>query len=49
MISYKSFREQNEHEKIKIKIKKLLTNMKQCDILNELSHMTTTNKKNLDN
>ena len=45
MISYKSFREQNEHEKIK----KLLTNMKQCDILNELSHMTTTNKKNLDN
>ena len=47
MISYKSFREQNEHEKIKIK--KLLTNMKQCDILNELSHMTTTNKKNLDN
>ena len=47
MISYKSFREQNEHEKIKIK--KLLTNMKQCDILNELSHMTITNKKNLDN
>ena len=47
MISYKSFREQNEHEKIKIK--KLLTNMKQCDILNELSHMTTTYKKNLDN
>ena len=47
MISNKSFREQNEHEKIKIK--KLLTNMKQCDILNELSHMTTTNKKNLDN
>ena len=47
MISYKSFREQNEHEKIKIK--KLLTNMKQCDILNELSHMTATNKKNLDN
>ena len=47
MISYKSFREQNEHGKIKIK--KLLTNMKQCDILNELSHMTTTNKKNLDN
>ena len=47
MISYKSFREQNEHEKIKIK--KLLTNMKQFDILNELSHMTITNKKNLDN
>ena len=47
MISYKSFREQNEHEKIKIK--KLLTSMKQCDILNELSHMTTINKKNLDN
>ena len=47
MISYKSFREQNEHEKIKIK--KLLTNMKRCDILNELSHMTTTNEKNLDN
>ena len=47
MISYKSFREKNEHEKIKIK--KLLTNMKQCDILNELSHMTITNKKNLDN